>query len=150
MARSDNEKDFPELYGPSRRARLVRLIVASVLLVILIIFLIWLLFFKGSPTAPSDNPSGVTEITNNGSSQKRNNSSKNGNGNSNPSTGNSGTNNSNGSGGAENQGSSNSRSTQKNGKLTETGPGDVVAVFIGSVVVASIGFKLFAVKRARS
>lgn len=146
MARSDNKRDFPELYGPSRRARIVRLVIASILLVILIVFLVWLLFFKGSPTAPSDNPSGVTEITNNGSSDGNNTAPGNTNDTSN---GSSNTNGSTGFGGTQEQNGSNATSSQ-NGQLAETGPGDTLAVFVGTVVVASIGFKLFAARKARS
>lgn len=133
-----------EINDRSTNWRLVQFIIASVILVLIIIFLVWTLFFNGSPTSQQDNePTMNPGIA--GSSIENGNSTNNqgSDGNSSTASGNSFSSGSQSSTSSKNSSPSNtSNNTNMVNSLANTGPGSIVAIFIGAIIVGLIGSRL--------
>lgn len=126
---------------------LLRYIIAAVAFVILVGLFAWFFFFRGTDTSNKTTQSGKD---NTGSSQQVTDNSTNGStpSDSNANTGTKPSTSTKTTGGNVNaDGSSSTTNTEQNAgtdQLTNTGPGDVIALFVVTVLVSAAGYKWFA------
>ena len=140
---------------PARRTIilcLIGFILSALAIVALVYFLVWFIFFRNPDTAKTSNKGTATSQTQSGSNSSRDSDSgSTSNGTSSSGTsGTNATNNGTQSGGTSNSSSNSSGSASKNtngsstsktpasGNLSNTGPGDVLAVFVATVIIATI------------
>lgn len=120
------DQDIAELYE-GRNWQLIQRIVAGVILLLIIGFLVWYLFFRNTssstPTVPpspsqgqiKNQPAGGTSNSPSGGSNGQANSG---------------------------QAQPSPSSTGSGQNLTNTGPGDVIAIFAGAVAIGTLAYRL--------
>lgn len=128
--RANPDPDIPELYKNGRNWRLIQLVVASVILLIIIGFLIWYFFFSTSTNNKTTkvNLPATSQGAGSGSANQVNPGSS---GSSSANTGSPSTN-----------GVGSTRPSGSQPTLTNTGPGDVLAVFAGAVAISTLAYRL--------
>lgn len=150
MAPQLQDPDIPELYQEKRNWRLIELIVASVLLLVIIGFLVWFVFFRDtSSTTPVTAPKNVPAFSDNGtigpsnSSSTKSNNNKSSNSSASQKKSNSASSSSySNSTASKSSTAANNSSSSSSKNLTDTGPGDVIALFLGASAVGALAYQV--------